>query len=245
MSVCIPSHFTATISQPDVLFKKPRLSFFSPSVPSPHRRIWKHCMTDSGYLCLQVSPSERYKVTRSAVLPHSLPSDMITTLLRVSSRRRQLSICENAIPNYRAPAGNSELHCPTLGDVGQVSPVFMIRSDSSTTCTDPRAGSGSRHTLPVSISFTKVKEWGSTGTSPFPPACYVRTGEGRTQWGPTAPWSTYFLTSSFKKGVHRMGREKGRCSEILPITQPTPKQPCWSWKHSSSNLIPLESAHGK
>lgn len=176
--------------------------------------------------------------------------DMITTLLRVSSRRRQpsrlqLSICENAIPNYKAPAGNSELHCPTLGDAGQVSPVFMIRSDSSTTCTDLRAGSGSRHTLPVSISFTKVKEWGSTGTSPFPPACYVRTGEGHTQWGPTAPWSTCFLTSSFKKGVHRMGREKGRCSEILPITQPTPKQPCWSWKHSSSNLIPLESAHGK
>lgn len=35
MSVCIPSHFTATISQSDVLFKKPRLSFFSTTFPQP------------------------------------------------------------------------------------------------------------------------------------------------------------------------------------------------------------------
>lgn len=35
MSVCIPSHFTATISQSDVLFKKPRLSFFSTIFPQP------------------------------------------------------------------------------------------------------------------------------------------------------------------------------------------------------------------
>lgn len=175
---------------------------FLPSFPSQHKRIWKHCMTDSSYLCLQDSPSERYEVTRSAVLPHSLPGDMITTLLRVSSWRRQpscsqLSISENAIAIYRT-CGEQRTPLPNAGDAGQVLPVFMIRSDSSTTCTDPRAGSGSWHTLP----------------SPFLPACCVKTREEHTQGGPAAPWSTCFLTSSLRRG----GREEGRCSEILPIT---------------------------
>lgn len=35
MSVCILSQFTATISQSDVLFKKPRLAFFSTTFPQP------------------------------------------------------------------------------------------------------------------------------------------------------------------------------------------------------------------
>lgn len=91
---------------------------FLPSFPSQHKRIWKHCITDSSYLCLQDSPSERYEVTLSAVLPHSLPGDMITTLHRVSSRRRQPS-CPHvrSCPSVRMqsqstePAGN----CSTLG----------------------------------------------------------------------------------------------------------------------------------
>lgn len=153
-------------------------------------------------------------MTRSAVLPHSLPGDMITTLLRVSSWRRQpscsqLSISENAIAIYRT-CGEQRTPLPNAGDAGQVLPVFMIRSDSSTTCTDPRAGSGSWHTLP----------------SPFLPACCVKTREEHTQGGPAAPWSTCFLTSSLRRGVRRgWGERKGGAVRFSPSHSPRLSSP--------------------
>lgn len=62
---------------------------------------------------------------------------------------------DNTITNYRAPTGNSDLTYPTLVDVVQMSPVFLISSNSGTTCTDSRVGSVSWHILPISSFFHK------------------------------------------------------------------------------------------
>lgn len=68
-----------------------------------------------------------------------------------------------------------------------MSPVSMICSNASSTCTDPKVCSGSGHIQPISSFFHKNPRVRlHIRTSPFPPAYWVTMGEGHTGGDPAA-----------------------------------------------------------
>lgn len=111
--------------------------------------------------------------------------------------------------------------------VVQMSPVSMICSNASSTCTDPKVCSGSGHIQPISSFFHKNPRVRlHIRTSPFPPAYWVTMGEGHAGGDPRCCQESLLSKhSQSEQGAHRMGwTEGGSAVRLLPITQPMPKQ---------------------